>query len=272
MLTQFKSKYRYSIILLKELVLSGFKLRYQDSVLGYLWSLLKPIFVFTILYIVLVEFLRIGASDPTWPVSLFLGIVLWNFFAEITGSGLTSIVDRGDMIRKVNFPKYVIIFSTSILAIINLLLNLIVVAIFMIINDVHPTWSGLLALPYMGGIFIFALGLAFLLGTLFVRLRDINYIWEIIMQGLFYGSVIMFPLATVLERSRPLAEILLLNPIAYFVQEVRYHLVNKEHNPTLSILTDNPWMSVIPLAIVLITVVVGIWYFKKRSPYFAEEI
>lgn len=272
MLSQFKSKYRYSTILLKELVLSGFKLRYQDSVLGYLWSLLKPIFVFTILYVVLVGFLRIGAGDPTWPVSLFLGIVLWNFFSEVTGSGLTSIVDRGDMIRKVNFPKYVIILSTSTLAIINLLLNLIVVAIFMVINSVYPSWGALLVPFYIGGLFVFGLGLAFLLGTLFVRLRDMNYIWEIIMQALFYGSVIMFPLATVLERSKELGEILLLNPIAYFIQEARHLLVNAEHNPTLYGLTGNHLMALIPLVIVFVTFIVGIWYFKKRSPHFAEEI
>lgn len=272
MLRKFYTRYRYSIILLRELVVTGFKLRYQDSFLGYLWSLLKPMFVFAILYVVLVGFLGIGAGDPTWPVSLLLGIVLWNFFAEVTNTGLASIVDRGDMIRKINFPKYVIVLSTSLLALVNLVLNFVVVGIFMAINDVHLTWSAFQIPIYIAELFIFGLGLAFLLSTLFVRLRDINYIWEIIMQALFYGSVIMFPLATVLERSQQFAEILLLNPIAYVVQESRHALVSQAHNPTLSSLTDNPWTSLIPLGIIAVTMFVGAWYFRKKSPYFAENI
>ncbi|MGK2896606.1 MAG: ABC transporter permease, partial [Candidatus Saccharimonadales bacterium] len=113
-------RYRYSLILLKELVITEFKLRYQGSVLGYLWSLLKPLFLFTILYFVFVFFLRVGSDIPHWPVALLLGIVLWNFFGEITNNGLGSIVGRGDVIRKINFPKYVIVLASSISAFINL--------------------------------------------------------------------------------------------------------------------------------------------------------
>lgn len=272
MLSQFKSKYRYSTILLKELVSSGFKLRYQDSVLGYLWSLLKPIFIFTILYVVLVGFLGIGAGDPTWPVSLLLGIVLWNFFAEVTGAGLSSIVDRGDMIRKVNFPKYVIVLSTSVLAVINLLLNFVVIGIFMAVSNIHPEWTALLAPLYIGGLFIFALGLAFMFSALFVKLRDVNYIWDIIMQALFYGSVVMFPLTMVIEKSEKFAELLLLNPIAYFIQETRHSLVSAENNQTLYGLTGSIWTGLIPITIVVITISFGVWYFKRRSPRFAEDI
>ncbi|MGH7218324.1 MAG: ABC transporter permease [Candidatus Microsaccharimonas sp.] len=257
---------------MRELVKTGFKLRYQDSVLGYLWSLLKPIFLFTVLYIVLVGFLGIGAGDPTWPVSLLLGIVLWNFFSEITGTGLSSIVDRGDMIRKVNFPKYVIILSNSFLALINLALNFVVIAIFMVVNHIELTWSAAFLPIYILELFVFALGLAFLLSALFVKLRDINYIWEIIMQALFYGSVVMFPLAIVISRSQQFAEILLLNPIASIIQGARHVVVNPDSNPTLYTLTGNIWLELIPIVIVVATFVIGALYFKRRSPRFAEEI
>lgn len=271
MLLQFRLKYRYSTILLRELVISGFKLRYQDSVLGYVWSLLKPIFVFTILYVVLVEFLGIGAGDPTWPVALFLGIVLWNFFAEVTGMGLTSIIDRGDMIRKINFPKYVIVLSTSFLALINLLLNFAVVIIFMSIKGIYPDLSAFLAILCILGLFIFALGLAFFLASIFVRLRDINYIWEIVMQAMFYGSVVMFPLSTVIEKNSTLAKILLLNPIAFLIQETRNLLIS-ETNPTLISLTNQPLFALIPISIIILVFIFGAWYFRRQSPYFAENI
>lgn len=272
MLSQFESKYKYSLILLKELVYTGFKLRYQDSLLGYVWSLLKPIFLFTVIYIVLVGFLGIGAGDPTWPVSLLLGIILWNFFSEITGAGLTSIVDRGDMIRKINFPKYVIVLSASVLAIINLLLNFIVIAIFMVVNQIYPAMGAIFLPLCIVGLFLLALGLAFLLGAIFVKLRDINYIWEIVMQALFYGSVIMYPLSLVLEKNEKIAQLLLLNPIAFFIQEARHLLVNPDTNPTLYSLTGSVWVHIIPIMVVIVIFITGAWYFKRRSPYFAEEV
>src|SRR5580693_8462127 len=120
--------------LLAELVRTDFKLRYQGSVLGYAWSLLKPLLLFVILYIVFVYFLKIGKGVPHYPVYLLLGIVLWNFFNEMTSQSLGSIVGRGDLIRKIRIPRWIIVISTSLSAMINFLLNLIVVGIFMLIN------------------------------------------------------------------------------------------------------------------------------------------
>ena len=155
MLENFKDKYRYSLILLRELVITEFKLRYQGSVLGYLWSLLKPLFLFTILYFVFVYFLRVGADIPNWPVAMLLGIVLWNFFSEITNNGLGSIVGRGDMIRKINFPKYVILFASSFSAFINLILYFIIIGIFMAISGVGLHASSILVIWYIFQLFLF---------------------------------------------------------------------------------------------------------------------
>jgi ABC-2 type transport system permease protein len=101
-------RYRYSAILLRELVITDFKLRYQGSVLGYLWSLLRPLFMFVVLYLVFTVFLPTAKDIPHKPVYLFLGIVLWNFFNEITTGSVGSILGKGDLLRKINFPKYVI--------------------------------------------------------------------------------------------------------------------------------------------------------------------
>ena len=265
------SKYRYSIILLRELVITGFKLRYQGSVLGYLWSLLKPLFLFAILYFVFVYFLKIGEGIPHWPISMLLGIVLWNFFAEVTNTGLAAIVDRGDVIRKINFPKYVIILASSVLALINLLLNFVVIAFFMIINGVEVSWSALLLpLPILE-LLAFALGISFILSALYVKLRDMNYIWEIIMQALFYGSAVIYPIAMVIEQNATLAKLLLLNPIAQSIQDARFLLIG-DANPTLYSLTGSFWISIIPIGIVILTLVFGALYFKRRSPYFAEDV
>ena len=115
-------------VLLRELVVTDFKLRYQGSVLGYAWSLLKPLFLFAIMYLVFGVLVKLGTIEH-YAVYLLLGIVLWSFFAEATNQGLASIIARGDVIRKISFPKYIIVLSTTISALVNLTLNLIVVGI-----------------------------------------------------------------------------------------------------------------------------------------------
>ncbi|MDR1032756.1 MAG: ABC transporter permease [Candidatus Nomurabacteria bacterium] len=264
------AKYRYSLVLLKELVKTDFKLRYQGSVLGYLWSLLKPLFLFVILYFVFVHFLRIQGG-PHWPVAMLFGIVLWNFFAEITGNGVMAIVNRGDVIRKINFPKYIIIVSSSVSALINLFINLVVLVVFMIISGVDLHWTALLTPLYVLELFVFAVGLSFILSTIFVKLRDVGYIWEIIMQALFYGSAVIYPLSMIVDKSTLLAQVLLLNPIAQSIQGARNALIDPS-NIVVFDLTSNPFIILFPLALVLATFIFGAWLFKKKSPYFAENV
>jgi ABC-2 type transport system permease protein len=252
-------------------VITEFKLRYQGSALGYLWSLLKPLFLFAILYYVFVHFLKIGSDIPNWPIAMLLGIVLWNFFSEVTSNGLSSIVARGDVIRKINFPKYVIVFSSSISAFINLILNLVVITVFIIIAEVDIQVSALLAPLFILELFAFGIGLAFILSAVYVRLRDMNYIWEIVMQALFYGSAVLFPIAMVMSDSPLLGKILLLNPIAQSIQDTRHVLID-ESNPTLYTATGNIWLSLAPVVFTGIVLVAGALYFKKKSPYFAEEV
>jgi ABC-2 type transport system permease protein len=153
---------RRNRILLRELVITDFKLRYQGSVLGYAWSLLKPLFLFAIMYVVFGLLVKLGSIEH-YAVYLLFGIVLWNFFAEATGQGMASIVSRGDLLRKINFPKYIIVLSTTISALINLTLNLVIVAILMVSNGVHLHMSALMLPVYIVELYVFALGLAFLL-------------------------------------------------------------------------------------------------------------
>lgn len=267
-----QAKYRYSAILLKQLVVTEFKLRYQGSVLGYLWSLMRPLFLFVIMYVVFVYFLKIGSDVPYWPVQLLLGIVLWNFFAEVTNSGVTSVVDRGDIIRKINFPKYVIVLASAISAFINLLINLAVIIIFMIISGVDLHASALIAPVYILEIFIFALGISFMLSAIFVKFRDVNYIWEIIMQGLFYGSVVIYPITMVMERGGHFAQLLLLNPVAQAIQDIRHVLVSPQAHTLSGLSGGDIFMTLIPFGLVTVVAIAGMYIFKKQAPSFAENV
>jgi len=264
-----RARYRYSVILLKELVRTDFKVRYQGSILGYLWSLLRPLFMFVVLYVIFVEFLRIGKDIPHWPVALFLGLVMWELFNETTKQGLKAIVSQGGIIRKINFPKYIIIVSTSISALINLSFNMVVVIVFIAINGAPVSWGYLLIPLFILELYIFSLGVAFLLSTAYVKVRDINFIWEIVLRAGFYVSAVMFPMSRIFERSVPAGQILLLNPVAQTIQDARHSML--PHIPSSHFYFDG-WMFILPFAVVAVTFAWGAWYFRRSSSYFAEKV
>lgn len=271
MIQRFLQRYRYSLILLQQLVVTDFKLRYKGSVLGYVWSLLRPLALFAILYIVFVNFLKIGADIPHFAVYLLLGVVLWSYFTEVTTNGLAAIVSKGDLMRKLYFPRYVIVIAGSFSALINLAINLVVVAFFMIINGVPFTLELLWLIPLIIELFIFALAVAFLLSALYVKFRDVNYIWEVVLQAGFYATPILYPIQMVIEKSESAAKFMLMNPVAQIIQDARSVAVTSE-TITISTLMHNPLASFVPIAIVLVTAVVSVVYFKKKSPSFAEDI
>lgn len=266
---KFQQRYRYSIILLKQLVKTDFKLRYQGSVLGYAWSLLRPLFLFVILYIVFGVFLKAKGNIPHYPVYLLLGIVLWNYFAEVTMGSVGAIVGRGDLLRKINFPKYVIILSGSFSAFINLLINFMVIAVFMIFGHVAFTWQTIIILPLIAELFIFSIALAFFLSALYVRFRDVSYIWEVIMQGAFYATPILYPLSLIPHRA---AKLLILNPMAQIIQDARHVLVTPASQTIYDVYGGDRWIWAIPLGLSFIIVVLAATYFRRRSKYFAEEV
>lgn len=270
-LEHWQIKYRYSVILLKELVKTDFKLRYQGSFLGYIWSLLKPLFMFAILYLIFGVVFNAGAGIPHYPVYLLLGILLWNYFTEVANNGVTAIVGKGDLLRKLNFPKYVIVLAGTVSAMINLVINFAVVGIFMVIGGIDLHWSALLMPFALLQLFVFSIGVAFLLSALYVRFRDIGYIWEIIMQAAFYLTPILYPITFVLERSLDATKLLMLNPMAQIIQDSRYFLVTHE-TLTVEQIFGNGWYRLIPVGITIGVALLGAWYFRRQSPKFAEEV
>lgn len=236
--------------------------------MGYLWSLLRPLALFVILYIVFARFLRFGEAVPNFPVYLLFGIVLWNYFVEVTSNSVSAIVGKGDLIRKLNFPKYVIIMSGSLSALINLGINMIVLAAFMWFTGVDLRIEALLLPIVLAELFVFALALAFLLSALFVKFRDITYIWEVVLQAGFYATPIIYPLSLIPDIA---AKLLLLSPVAQIIQDARYLLITPE-TTTLSQLYGTHLVRLIPLSVILVICIFSVTYFRKRSKYFAEEV
>lgn len=257
-------------MLLKELTKTDFKLRYQGSVLGYLWALLRPLLMFAILYIVFAKLLQFGNDIPHYPVYLLTGTVLWSFFTECSQQGIQAMVGRGDLIRKISFPKYIVTVSTTLTAVINVLINLVVIVIFALINGVTPSWSWLLVLPLLFELYVLSLGIAFLLGSINVKYRDVGSIWDVIIQALFYAVPIIYPISMVASTSALAAKVILLNPIAQVIQDIRWSLITPVATTTVSFV--GVWGELVAMGIVLIVFIIGAVVFRKRSRFFAEEI
>ena len=255
--------------ILGELVRADFKVRYQGSVLGYAWSLLRPLFLFLTLYVIFVYVFPIGNAVEHFPVYLLTGIIFWNFFAEATTMGLLSVVSRGDLIRKINLPKYLLVIANALSALINFGFGIIIVFAFALIGGISPSFQWLLTIPLVLEMFILTIGISFLLSSLYVKFRDVSYIWEVFLQIGFYASAIIFPLMSV---SESLQKWFFLNPVVQIIQDARYVLATHT-SATLWSTTGVGWIrTIIPFAIIIVITVIGGIIFKRRSKTFAEDI
>lgn len=262
-------RFRYSWVLLKGLVKTDFKLRYEGSVLGMLWSALKPLMMFSVLYLVFVHFLRFGEGIPFFAVSLLLAIVLWNFFAETTSQGMRSIVNNSGILRKINIPKYISVVASSVSALINLGISLVIVLIFALINGVVFSFSMLLIIPIILELYIFSLSVALLLSPLYVKFRDIGHIWEVILQIGYFATPIIYPISMIANFSTTAAKLMLLVPTAQMIQDARW-AVTYSGTETVWNMIENPLIAIIPLIIVALTSILAVVYFRRSSKYFTE--
>lgn len=278
MFEKLKTRYRESWVILRELVKTDFLLRYQGSFLGIAWSVLKPLMLFCVMYVVFVKFLRFSDGTETFPLVLLLGISLWNFFTEATTLGLCSMTTRGDLLRKINFPKYIIVISATINALICLAINLGVVVAACILSGVQFT-ANVLWLPLnLLQLYALALAVALLLSTLNVYFRDAQHIWEVFLQGLFYATPIIYPLSMVGDKLASVApgvgllveKLMLLNPAAQVIQDIRHNLIAPLTTDTIWTLSDNLLFQLIPVVLTFVLLGLGIHVFKKYCPKFAE--
>lgn len=265
-------RYRYAIIVFKELVKTDFKLRYQGSFLGVLWSVIKPLMLFAVMYAVFVRFLKFSDGTPTFAISLLCGTCLWSFFNEATSAGMQAIVSRGDLLRKVHFPSYIIVAATTTGSLISLGINLVVVVIFGFFSSAEYTWNVLLVPLNLIQLYLLALGVALLLATLYVYFRDIAHIWDVILQAMFYGIPVIYPLSMVANTYPVISKIMLINPVAQVIMDVRHNLLSPTDIPNVWSWINTTWICFIPYVASVIIVVLGVHVFKKHSPKFAEVL
>jgi ABC-2 type transport system permease protein len=253
------------------MAVSEFKLRYFGSSLGYLWSLMRPLLLFGILYAVFTQIVRVGADVELYPVALLLGVVLFSFLSESTGGALTSLVDREALIRKVEFPRLAVPLSTVLTALMNVGLNLIAVVVFLLASGGAVRWSWLELPLLLGALALLAGGAGMLLSVLFVRFRDVKPIWDVALQVLFYASPIFYPIEAVAKNHETLAHLMMLNPFAAILQQARHALIAPSHPSTAEVLGGYIYL-LAPIAIGVGVIVLGYMVFSRRAPRVAEQL
>ena len=243
------------------MAVTDFKIKYDNSILGYLWSLLKPLLMFGTLYLVFSVFVRWEVEN--YKLYLLLGIILWNFLSEVTLNSMTLLENKAMILKKVYFPRWIIVIASSLTSLLTLFLNIIVFFIFFFLSGAILKLSVLLLIIYVIEFYFLVLGLSLLLCGLFPKFRDISHIWEVFVQLGFWGTPIIYPISIVPAKFHAL---IFLNPVARIIQGCREAIIGGGSN--FSGITNHA----IIIAAASMLMFVGWTCFSKMSRSFAEDL
>jgi ABC-2 type transport system permease protein len=250
------------------LAVTDWRLKFYGSFLGYLWSLARPFALFGVIYLVFSQFAKLGNDVHGYSVYILFSLVLFQFFAEIAGGSVQSLVARENLLRKIRFPALVIPMSIALTALFNLGATLVAVMIFAIISGIDPMWTWL-ELPVLVAILtVFASGLGMLMSVLYVRYRDVQPIWDVCSQALFYASPILYVATMVPAKFQ---QAYLSNPIAAVLTEMRAAVIDPSARHVWDAI-GNPVRILVPLGIVALSIGLGSWVFRRAAPRIAENL
>lgn len=236
-----------------------FKQRYKNSILGYFWSLLEPLFMFAILYLVFSNLIQ--ARVEHYQLFLLQGIIMWSFFTRSTTASLMAIAGKQPLVKKVYFPRDILVIAGCITALLMSIFESIVFLAFLLFFRI-PLSVNILYLPLIVFLFfIIALGTSLMLSALNVYYRDIQYIWALVLQVGFFATPVIYPLSVFPQH---LLQILSYNPLAQVIFLARDVTLYSKVPNTASLL----------FVVFIATVILGIGYavFMRLEPRFAEEL
>jgi ABC-2 type transport system permease protein len=263
----FGDDFRRFVNLTVTLARTDFKLRYFGSVLGYMWSLVRPLLFFMVLYVVFTKLFHLNRGVPHYPVYLLTSIMLWTFFLETTSGSVQCLLAREGLLRKMRFPRLVIPLSVALTAMFNLTIDFIVIVGFALASGVYPKISWLEMPLLVLLLATLAVGIGMLLSVLYVRFRDVQPIWDVTTQILFYACPIIY---TSLQY-KGYVRIAMVNPIAAILTQMLHVFVDpNEHNVAIEI--GGAVRLLIPLAIIVGVFMLGLWSFNREAPRIAENL
>lgn len=242
-----------------------FRLRYHGSLLGYAWTLLQPLLLFGVIYVFFSQVIRFGATVEHYAALLLFNIMLFLFFSQSTSASVTSLVSRERMLRTTDFPRMVIPISVILTAAFGLLLGLPVAFLFFFVNGVEPTWTWVFLPVIVALLFLLALGVALILSTLYVTLRDVSQIWTAVARALFYASPVVYPIERVPDA---LLNVVYANPLAPMLTQARFWIVDPSAPNAVEAAGS---LGIFPaLATMVLILALGFWLFIRRASRIAE--
>lgn len=251
--------YNYSE-LLWQFISTDFKLRYKNSYLGIIWIILKPLAMFSVIYVI---WSNIFKMDESYKMGLLLGIMIMNMFSEAILMGLTSLMNKAGIILKIKFPREVVVFSSVTISLIDFMFNMIVFLIFSIFTPIHTSLVGvLLFVMCIFSIFLLTMGLSLFLSIIFIKLRDIHNLMIVVLQLVFWMTPVYYTLEMLPEN---LQNIIKLNPLTLLVTYARKGLITAD-----AIRIDDFYQVLIVLLVCLIVFILGNLFFRKRVSKIAE--
>jgi ABC-2 type transport system permease protein len=248
-----------------------FKAKYTDAALGYVWSVVKPLAYFGVLWLVFAHLLRTANQTEDFTLFLLVGILLFLFFIDAVSVMLPSIVEEGATLRRLAFPPILVPLSASVAIAITFCVNASVFAVFAAVQTVEPRLEWLLVAPLLAELYVFTLSVGLLLSALYVQFRDISQVWELVAQLLFFASAIFYPIGILPDWAQKVA---FLNPFVQIMQDLRHALlgVSGPNDLTAADVFAGAGGRLIPLAIVALVFVAALAYFRREGRYFAERL
>lgn len=249
-----------------------FKRVYFGTVLGYLWSLVRPLLLFGVLYFVFTEGLKIGNTGEVehYALLLLVGIVLYTFFSESTSESVASVLNQEGVVRKTQFPRLVIPLATVLTCSFSFGINFLVVLGFVLAFGVTPSATWLLLPVALFFLIVLTVAVSSALSVLYVRFRDVAIIWAVVAQVLFYATPIIYPITVFQDATTE--RLLMLNPLAVIFEQVRVWLLAEPGAPTAAEAAGG-WVYLLPAAGIFVAICVfAVWIFSREAPRVAEDL
>jgi ABC-2 type transport system permease protein len=260
---------RRAFELLIEIAINDFKKTYFGTVLGYVWSVARPLLTFAVLLAVFTHVFHFNAKVHNYPAFLLFGVVLFGFFQEATMIAVASIVGHEAVVRKTQFPRLVIPLAVVCTTTFNLALNLVVTFVFIIVLGVSPAWTWLLLPLIVVPLFVFTTAVSMIVSALYPRFRDVSIIWTVLAMALFYGTPVLYPIWVV---SHHLRDVIAMNPLTpIFDLAQRWVTEPSTPWPTAASM-GGPVRLAVAIVLYVAVCVLAVWIFAREAPRIAEEL
>jgi len=247
--------------LLYAFVLRSWKVRYKQTVIGAAWAIIQPVALMVVFSVFFGLLMRVPSGDLPYPVFVYCGLLVWQFFAKALADTSNSVVSNSAIVTKIYFPRLLLPVSAAVAALPELLFSFVALAGLMLYYQIVPGWEMLLVPLFVAVALVVAFGVGAMLGAVYVLYRDIAQLLPFLTQLWMFMTPIIYPASLVPEAFRWLYQ---LNPMVLVVEGARWAFAGSP--------PPNQTTVILGLAMSVVFLYIGIRIFQNLEPYFSETI